>query len=273
MKTKNAELQDHRKLLRGGTRHRDAAYELGRAAGKVSLVIRSVASFAGVGIDKAKGSFETGYGRMVNPLLRVRIRRIDRPGDPGLARLSPILREIRAIMDISGLTYAIEEMNEIGLKHSDDSLVAGIISKIENLPFDRQEMLAKKFLKRFGSSQFVNGSSFASLASADISEEDCQKMSDLLIECAFHALTDIGLKEDEKLNLRSLVGEISRPIDELIQFYLRPKTVKQKIRRLWRMQRIIIKMIGLVNKLNGLADDTTQPSIEVAAVDIPAEIL
>ena len=45
---------------------------------------------------------------------------------------------------------------------------------------------------------------------------------------------------------------MTRPINELVQFYLHPKTFSQKVKRLWRMQRIFIKMIKLIHMTNAL---------------------
>lgn len=263
-----------RKPGRKGAWHRDVAYGLGRAAGRMSSAMRNAASSAGKEIEKAKKTFEDGYGRGdKQPPRAGRIRRIDRSGEPADPRVSPILREIGAIMDISGLTDAIKAMNEIGLKHSKDSVVAGIVSKIEGLPPDEQEAIARKFLEKFRSNALFSNSAIASLVRADISEDDCRKMSDLLIESVFSSLEDVGLAEEDKLRLRSLAGEISRPIDDLVQFYLRPKTFRQKVKRLWRMQRIFIKLIGLINKLNALANDASQTSIETVTVDLPAHLI
>ena len=80
-----------------------------------------------------------------------------------------------------------------------------------------------------------------------MTEEDCQKISDAFIESIFYTLEDVGIMPREKKFLQKFSTDMARPLNNLVQLYLAPKTFSQKVKRLWRMQRIIIKLIKLVN--------------------------
>ncbi|MBF0571935.1 MAG: hypothetical protein HQL12_08725, partial [Candidatus Omnitrophica bacterium] len=83
-------------------------------------------------------------------------------------------------------------------------------------------------------------------------QDDCQKISDAFIESIFHALEDVGITTQEREFLQKFSSDITRPINDLVQFYLHPTTFSQKVKRLWRMQRIFIKMIKLIQMTNAL---------------------
>ena len=88
-----------------------------------------------------------------------------------------------------------------------------------------------------------------------ITEEDCQKISDAFIESIFYTLEDVGLTPEERQFLQKFSDEMTRPINELVQFYLHPKNFSQKVKRLWRMQRIFIRMIKLIHMTNAMASE------------------
>ena len=67
------------------------------------------------------------------------VKKPARPKDP----ISPLLKEIKAIADISGLTAAIEEMNGISLKHSRHPIIHRLASRIGQLSPFEQETLSR----------------------------------------------------------------------------------------------------------------------------------
>lgn len=167
--------------------------------------------------------------------------------------ISPILKEIKAIADISGLTAAIEKMNEISLKHSSHPIIHRLTSRIEQLSMQEQEMLSRKFIEKLGENPYFSNPAYVFPAKTKMTEEDCQTISDAFIESIFYALEDMGITPEEKKFLQRFSDDITRPINELVQFYLNPKTFSQKVKRIWRMQRIFIKMIKLIHLTNALA--------------------
>jgi hypothetical protein len=223
--------------------HLKLAFGLGRTVKNVSQTVTAVKKSA-QGIGKKKGL--------------KKIRRIDRlnviqVGPPETN--SPILKEIKAIADISGLTAAIEEMNEISLEHSDHPVINELTARIEQLSPIEQEMLSRKFIEKLRSNPYFNNSMGAFPGQTKITEEDCQKISDAFIESIFYTLEDVGLTPEERQFLQKFSDEMTRPINELVQFYLHPKNFSQKVKRLWRMQRIFIRMIKLIHMTNAMASE------------------
>jgi len=121
------------------------------------------------------------------------------------------------------------------------------------LSADEQEGLSKKFIERLQSSPCFDPAIYTLPPRTKMTEEDCQRISDDLIEAVFYTLKDVGMTPREQEFLQKFSDDMSRPINDLVQFYLFPKTFSQKVKRLWRMQRIFIKMIKLIQLTNALA--------------------
>ena len=209
--------------------HLKLAYNLGRTAKKVSKTVAAVKKSA-----------------------RGRPRRKQEP-------LPPILKEIKAIADVSGLTAALQEMNEISLKHSKNPIISQLTSRIEQLSTPEKEELSRKFIERLGTNPCFSDPMYSFPSQTKMTEEDCQKISDAFIESIFYTLEDVGITPKEKEFLQKFSSDMTRPINDLVQFYLHPKTFSQKVKRLWRMQRIFIKMIKLINMTNALAKTNNAP--------------
>ena len=163
---------------------------------------------------------------------------------------SPILNEIKAIADISGLTSAIQEMNEISLKHSRHPVISHLISRIEQLSANNQEMLSRKFIYHLQANPYFSNSLHSMPMQSKMTEEDCQNISDAFIESIFYTLEDVGITPREKKFLQKFSTDMARPLNDLVQLYLAPKKFSQKVKRLWRMQRIFIKLIKLIHLAN-----------------------
>lgn len=221
--------------------HLKLAYSLGRTAKKVSKTVAAVKKSAKGRLSQKRGS--KGGKKLSCSTVA------DTPKEP----MSPILKEIKAVADISGLTAAVEEMNEISLKHSNNPIIHQLTTKIEQLSPTEQEDLSRKFIDRLRSSSCFNQATYTFPSPADMTEEDCQKISDAFIDSVFFTLEDIGMTPKEREFLQKFSDDMTRPINDLVQFYLHPKTFSQKVKRLWRMQRIFIKMIKLIHMTNALA--------------------
>ncbi len=163
----------------------------------------------------------------------------------GEAPLTPVLKEIKAIADISGLTAAVEEMNRISLKHSRHPVIERVVARVRELPPEEQEALARKFVEKLNAAVYSGHTLAAFPGPVKLTEEECQKMSARFIECLSGVLEDIGLPEADRAVFEKLTNDISRPLHELMQFYMSPGTFGQKVKRLWRMQRILIRVISL----------------------------
>jgi hypothetical protein len=208
-----------------GAMHLRLAFKLGRTVRKVSQTA-----------DKVK---KAARRRLVSK----------EPADP----MSLVIKEIKAIADISGLTAVIEEMNQVGLKHSRHPVVYRLTKKINQLPPAQQEMLAIKFIDKLKENPYLDNSFNTFGQASEMTEKECQKISQAFIDSLFSTLEEIGLTSQERQFLQKYSDEMTRPINDLVQFYLHPKTLSQKVKRLWRMQRIFMKIIKLARMTNDLA--------------------
>jgi hypothetical protein len=241
--------------IRHDSLHRKLAFQLGKTVQKASKTVAAVKK-----ASRRRLTRKTGQKPGKNIML-VDSMAADTPHEP----ISPILKEIKAIAEISGLLAAVQEMNEISFKRSNHPIVDRLTARIEQLSPREQEMLSMKFIERLKkNTSFIDPvNSFS--PTAKMTEADCQKISDAFIESVFFTLEDVGLTQREREFLQKFSDEMTRPINELVQFYLHPKTFKQKVKRLWRIQRILVKMIKLINKTNAFASASGESFEKTAA--------
>ena len=214
--------------------HLKLAYGLGRTVQKVSRTVDAVGKSAKGGLGSKRG--------------RKKSKKAEAPKEP----LSPILKEMKGIADVSGLTAALQEMNEISRKHSRHPVINRLTVRIQQLSRSEQEMLSRKFVERLRSSPTFSDPMLAFPAQTEMTEEACQKISDDFIGCIFDTLEDVGITPEEREFLKKFSDKMTQPINELVQLYLHPKTFGQKMKRLWRMQRILVRMIKLIHLTNAL---------------------
>ncbi len=231
----------------------DAAFYLGKTARKVSGKAEKAAGALRKGASLAGQSFteglETGLTEAAHPKVgRVRVMR-----DPIEKQISPILKELKAIADVSGFSDVVRKINEIGAQHSGDPVLARLFSRIGSFSPDEQEELSRAFIQRLGENPVFMRVMNVSPAQSKMTQEDYRKISEALIEAAALALEDGGVAREEGEFLRRMTGEMAEPLHEWLRFYLEPKTFSQKLKRLWKIQRIFVKMIKLIHKTKGLA--------------------
>ena len=170
--------------------------------------------------------------------------------------LTPILQDMKKIADISGLTSALLEMKERALRHSDDPVFTQLISSVEHLDPLQQEELARKFIARFNANAYLNErmKSMYLFKEADIlTPKDSDKIKNALMVCIYQTFKDLGFEHDFQY-IQNLSDDISEPLNDLIQFYLDPQTLSQKLSRLWKIQRIGFKTLMIINKTNEIVD-------------------
>ncbi|MBF0253158.1 MAG: hypothetical protein HQL29_05015 [Candidatus Omnitrophica bacterium] len=234
---KNEGIEEIKKNHKPGTWYSEAAFILGKASKKISTKV-------GTAANKVTANFDG-------------VKVIEDPR-------SSILRDVKGILDVSGLSFAISEMNEISIAQSKHPVITRLISKIEDLPSEEQEVLSRKFIDRLSkNSNFMNATHLQP-AQMNFSEDECQKLLDSFIDCFVLTMRDVGMGDFDGDLLRQLSGEITRPLNDLMQLYLNPKTFSQKTKRLWRMQRIFFKTISLIMKTNALA---LEPSCQTITID------
>lgn len=223
--------------------HLKLAYSLGRTAKKVSKTVSKIKK-------PSKAVKGTKAGKKSNA------KEAKEP-------LSPILKEIKAILDVSGLTDALQEINEIGLKHSNHPLISSLVERVQELSPQEKEKLSMKFIERLSTNDCFTGLMHTAGIRPQMTDETCQQISDAFIESILYALEDVGMTTRQKDFLRKFSNEMTQPINELVQLYVNPKTFSQKVKRLWRMQRIFVKMIKLMHLANSLSkeNDFLQPHL------------
>ena len=226
---------------RSGGWHLKVAYSLGKAAQKVTSTL-----------DKGEGPSKERRARKKGKKVSTQVSLFEPLPGTSQEPLTPLLKEIKAIADISGLTAAIEEMNRISLKHSKHPVIERLVVKVKGLSPFEQEQLSRKFIERLNTTLYFNNAIAQLPSQVKLTEEDCEKMSTAFIECISESLEDIGLPEEDREVFKKLTGDIAKPINELMAFYMHPKTFGQKVKRLWRMQRILIRVIKLVRMTGAL---------------------
>lgn len=224
--------------------HIKVAYSLGKAASTVSGTL-----------DKNKRSSKRRGTKKVGRRPGTALAVVEPLFGASPEPLSPVIKEIKAIADISGLTEALEEMNRISLKHSRHPVIERVIIKVKDLSPAQQESLSRKFIERLNTTLYFNQAIAQLPSRTKMTEEDCEKLSASFIECIAETLEDLGLPEDDRAVFKKLSGDIAQPINDLMQFYMHPKTFGQKVKRLWRMQRILIRVIKLVRLTNAMQKD------------------
>lgn len=68
---------------------------------------------------------------------------------------------------------------------------------------------------------------------------------------------------DQKL-IQKLSDEVMKPLNDLMQFYLKPKTFSQK--GLWKLQRIFLKTIKLIHLTKALADSAGKSNLQTPLI-------
>lgn len=196
-------------------------------------------------IGYRKGLDEDAAGLPVRP-----VRRIQTPEE----HLSPILEEIKEICDISGLTQAVDEMRAISLTHTDDPIMSRVSATIESLSPAEMELLSQRVLKRLSEDPFFSAAMNAPpLARPEIPDEDCRKVASAFMRAIAQTLEDAGLSREDCGHLHMISEDISKPLHDLMELYLKPKTWNQKIKRIWRMQRIFFKAMKIIRNTPALA--------------------
>jgi len=213
-------------------------------AGTLNEALGVICKKAAIGRESFLRGFNEGAGKDKTAAAVVRIKTPEE-------QFQPVLRELKAICDISGLTKAVNEMNAISLDRSQDPVTAGLISKIANLSPAEQETLSRVFLNRLSMSPAFSGAMNASKDGVSgLGTEDRKEIEAAFIRCAADALEDVGFAREDCEHLLMLSEDIFKPLDELVQFYLKPRTTLQKVRRIWKIQRLFFRTVKLIKKAN-----------------------
>ncbi len=228
----------------------DYCFVLGKTAKNVTRAVNTTVNIADETYHKAKESFDDGFNRTKG----LRVRRLRAEPETPQEKISPILKEMKAIADISGLTETFDEMKAISLRQASDPVIARLISKMEKLSPAEQEILSKKILEKLNASSYFNNATRAIPFDINVTEETCQEVSDTFMQCISSALKDMNIiTEQEGELLKKINDDMSQPLNNLLQFYINPKTFSQKMKRLWKMQRIFFKTVKLIKKTTSLA--------------------
>ena len=225
----------------------DLAFRLGKTAHTVSRKVQAAVTT----VEKSVGVAKTALGRRSRTKLRARKGRVKILSSSTAAQISPIQKEIRDLFDISGFTEVIREMDEIS--HSSHPVIHRLLTKIKGLSPAEQDMLCGKFIERLNENPYFKQAMLSIPVPAKMTEEDSKKMSDALIGCFAQTLGDMGVPPEDQELLRKLSDEVMLPFNDLMQFYLKPKTFSQKMKRLWKLQRLFVKTIKLIHMTKSLA--------------------
>jgi len=240
------------------------AYDLGRTTKKFFNKTDSMAQTAEKSIRKTMDSLEKQAIKKMEEIQEKKAQSFSNSNFPAAyfkdnndislkekERIMSVLKDISEIIEISGLKKAFEEMKENAREHSEDPILNQFISKLEHLDPVEQENLANKFISRLNANpDFTEMMMLPSLDPVSLTEKDRQAMVDTLTDCLCQSVKDIGMYDGDFEYLQKLTKEISEPLNKCIQLYLDPKTFFQKVKRIWRLQRIGFKSLKILVKTN-----------------------
>jgi len=167
--------------------------------------------------------------------------------------LTPILKEIKDIAEISGFAKAMAEVKEKTRTCEHDPIIEKIISDLESMPPVQQEIFLRDLVKRLEKNHFLHEFMIPScLEGQQIIVENEDKRQEIFIHCLMENIKSLGYSEEEIKHFFDVMRMISSPIDELFQFYLHPGSFKNKMKRLWKIQRIGFKVVKVIHKVKKL---------------------
>ena len=127
-----------------------------------------------------------------------------------------------------------------------------------------QEILSGKFMERLSNSPGFTQQRLSMTALGSMTEEDPRKLSDAFVDCVSQSLGDMGMSETDQKLIQKLSDEVMKPLNDLMQFYLKPKTFSQK--GLWKLQRIFLKTIKLIHLTKALADSAGKSNLQTPLI-------
>jgi hypothetical protein len=152
-------------------------------------------------------------------------------------------RDIVTIADASGLTGALRDMARRGSAYRSDPVVTVLAGGIRTLDPHQRQQLARRFLQRIESDPLLT--EIGGVPGA-LSVEDMERLTVLVSLSLAQAMRELGLSDEQIARLAVITDDLARPLTDLTEVYVQPRTVGQKLRRLWRLQLLGLRALQIL---------------------------
>jgi hypothetical protein len=157
--------------------------------------------------------------------------------------------DIIALAKISGLAQALDHVEEVARRRSDSAALNRLVAKLRELGPAQSQAFAQRFAERIECDAHVQALISRSRGAAIVLRSaDAMQLQEVIAASATQSLRDLGLCEEEIDELRTIAAELAQPLAELGQLYLNPRTLRAKVTRYWRLQRIGIKAVQMMSR-------------------------
>ena len=257
--------------------HSSVAFTLGKATGKMLKGSGRVMDTIEGSVKKTAHSFNMRMDDLTSPIKNSDVFVDVTPGNKTKQSRSlepfnkdtnqeiySVLQEIQELADLSGLTATLNEMKLKALRYSNDPALAKFISQADMLTPNQQEFIASRFIEKITNKPFFNEIIMPLKSSNKRSNKTDHKiLASELMTCLYEAFKECGLLEHDYKHIHTLTEEISEPLIDLLEFYSNPKTFTEKLKRLWKLQRIGFKTINIIRKANRIAENQELPESRI----------
>ncbi|MDH5674068.1 MAG: hypothetical protein OEZ06_18065 [Myxococcales bacterium] len=156
-------------------------------------------------------------------------------------------RDLKALADISGFSKALEQVIELALRHDRDPSLHALADRLEALPFAERRAWAARLLERIAGDRRVMPlieladlrQADATLGGIELGSVEILALMEAITEGMATALLELGLSHQEIAAIAEVIQITFSPLDELARFYLQPRGLGERVRRGWRLQRML----------------------------------
>lgn len=176
-----------------------------------------------------------------------------RRGPGGALNVAPQLNlaweDIEEIADVSGLTDALGDMAAIARRHEHSPVLAKLVQSLESLDDSARDELGRRFFERIEREPvFRRFAQAGGYAPALVSQLEMEQMARVVSVSGWQVLRDLELSAVEIMELGGVLQDVSQPLVDLSELYLAPKTLKDRFRRYWRIQRVGFKALKIMSR-------------------------
>ena len=140
-------------------------------------------------------------------------------------------------------------MEKLAVSHRYAGVIEKLATKLSELNGVERQTLSVALLQRIEADpRFRDLGAFRTNGTVKPDPADLDKLGRMVSSHLRITLRDLDLTETEMDQLRVVVIDVSQPLVELVELYLKPRTFLQKMKRYWRMQRMGVKAIQIMSR-------------------------
>jgi hypothetical protein len=156
-------------------------------------------------------------------------------------------RDVEGICRASGLSKALSNVRQTARRHRDDPVFHKLANRLTELSPEDIEGLSAAFLARVeGDPLFQSLKQPGHLPNLETLPREMLDLSRALSLSTQKTLMELGLTEAEIEHLDTVLNQVSDPLVDLSEVYLAPRTLGQRLRRYYYLQRIGFKALGII---------------------------